>query len=617
MPAALAFACFPLLWFLLVPRVRSWRVAFLLAAVGCATYAVAVIEILSPAGMVTRVALSLAWGMPLGALIALVLRVPSPLKPIAHAWRWWRREPIAILLTVYLAALLVVAFVAPPNTWDAMTYHMSRVAHWAQNGSVATYATHNARQIHMAPGSEFLILHAQVLTGSDRLANTVQWSALVGCIVGVSVIARILGAGPRGQLFAAALCGSLPMAILQATSAQNDLVAALWIVCFIALGLELRHATIPWLMTIGAGLSFGLAVLTKTTTLLVLPAFSLLIFLALPMTLWRRVRYAAAVMLLGAAVNAGYFARNVRASGSPLGPGVEQADGVTYAYTNDASTPATLVSNVMRNVALQLALPSWSWNKAVDEFVRTTHLLMDIDPHDPRTTVHGHRFHLSDAGDREDQAQGVIVIFISVAAIIALLARDQPQRRLRLAYFGCVIVSFLLFCAALKWQPWHTRLHLPMLVLLTAAAAPFLEGHVPRLAQTPLLLLVLLASLPSVLRNPSRPMLGKYSIFRVPRVVQYFNNRTDLLAPYTAAADEVAQSGCDRIGLVIPHDGWEYPLWVLLNARRPVVTIEHVEVKNYTAPYGGQAEPCGTLRIGREGVRWITGPPPASRPGSG
>src|SRR5688572_5903724 len=200
MLAAIAFACFPTLWLVFARRVESRRVAFLVAAVAWATYAVAVVEILSPAGMLTRGALSVAWGVPLVPLIALVLRGPSALEPLASAWRWWRREPIAILLTLYLAALLVIAVIAPPNTWDAMTYHMSRVAHWAQNGSVATYATHNARQIHMAPGSEFLILHMQVLTRGDRLANTVQWSALVGCIVGVSMIARNLGAGPRGQL---------------------------------------------------------------------------------------------------------------------------------------------------------------------------------------------------------------------------------------------------------------------------------------------------------------------------------------------------------------------------------------------------------------------------------
>jgi hypothetical protein len=207
-------------------------------------------------------------------------------------------------------------------------------------------------------------------------------------------------------------------------------------------------------------------------------------------------------------------------------------------------------------------------------------------------------------------------LLLSVIALVALLLHPEPQRGLLLAYFGCVAVSFVLFCAVLKWQPWHTRLHLPMLILLTPAVAPFLERSVPRAAQTPLLLFVLLATLPNVLRNPSRPMFGKHSIFRVPRLVQYFNNNANLLAPYTTAAEEVAQANCDCIGLIIPHDGWEYPLWVLLKQHRPGVRIEHVGVKNYTAPYSRPMEPCGILHVAKDGVRWTTTPRPSSPPGS-
>ena len=47
-----------------------------------------------------------------------------------------------VLLLVGLIALL-----AAPNTFDSMTYHMGRVAHWAHQGSVAPYPTHIVRQI--------------------------------------------------------------------------------------------------------------------------------------------------------------------------------------------------------------------------------------------------------------------------------------------------------------------------------------------------------------------------------------------------------------------------------------------------------------------------------------
>jgi 4-amino-4-deoxy-L-arabinose transferase-like glycosyltransferase len=596
-----ALGCFPLLWWLMLARTGCGRVGFLLGAVGWATYLVAVTELFSLGELLRPIPLAGAWGVLLIALAVLARRAAKRHDVARDPWRRFLRNPIALGLAVILCMLLVIAIVAPPNTWDAMTYHMSRVAHWAQNGTVATYATHNARQIHMAPGAEFAILHLQILTGGDRLANLVQWFAFVGCIVGASVIARGLGAGPRGQFFAAALCGSLPMAVLQATSTQNDLVAALWLVAFVALGLELRHSSHQRLLIVAMGLSLGLAVLTKPTAFLVLPAFSLFVLFAIPVSPWLRVRGAAVVLLLGALVNAGYFTRNALASGSVLGPQVEEADGVTYSYTNDVVTPRTVTSNVLRNVALQLALPSWIWNKRVGEFVRTAHFLMGVDIDDPRTTMGRQQFHLSGAGDREDQAQGVIILLLGAVALLVLLRAKDSQRRLQLAYICCVIVSFVLFCAMLKWQPWNTRLHLPMLILLTPAVGAFLERHLPRVAQTPLVLIVLLACLPNVLRNPSRPMLGKYSIFRVPRAVQYFNNRADLLAPYTTTAEEVATSGCDRVGLIIPQDGWEYPLWVLLKRGQPNVRIEHLAVKNYTAPYAKPFEPCVILRIGKDG----------------
>jgi hypothetical protein len=406
-----ALGCFPLLWWLMLARTGCGRVAFLLAAVGWTTYLVAVTELLSLARLLRPIPVAAAWGA-LFLVLALLARRATTRHDVARdALRRFVREPIALGLAVILSSLLVIANVAPPNTWDAMTYHMSRVAHWAQNGTVATYATHNARQIHMAPGAEFVILHLQLLTGGDRLANVVQWSALVGCIVGASIIARGLGAGPRGQLFAAALCGSLPMAVLQATSTQNDLVAALWLVTFVALGLELRQSPHQWLLVTAMGLSLGLAVLTKPTTLLVLPAFCPFVFFAIPASPGLRVRGAAVVLLLGALVNVGYFARNALASGAVLGPQVEEADGVTYSYANDVVTPRTVTSNVLRNVALQLALPSWTWNKRVGEFVRTAHYLMGVDVDDPRTTMGRQQFHL----------QSLTKLFITIVSSFSAL----------------------------------------------------------------------------------------------------------------------------------------------------------------------------------------------------
>lgn len=63
----------------------------------------------------------------------------------------------ALLVAAVLWGLLVVA-----------TYHMSRVAHWAQNRNVEHYPTPIVRQLFQPPWAEFAILQSYVLTGGAR-----------------------------------------------------------------------------------------------------------------------------------------------------------------------------------------------------------------------------------------------------------------------------------------------------------------------------------------------------------------------------------------------------------------------------------------------------------------
>ncbi|MHC5831404.1 MAG: glycosyltransferase family 39 protein, partial [Nostoc sp.] len=100
-----------------------------------------------------------------------------------------------------------------------------------QNHTVAHYPTSYTPQLYQNPWSEFVILHFQILSGGDYFANLVQWFSMIGCIIGVSLIARQLGADLRGQVFSAVVTATIPMGILQASSTQNDYVIAFWVVC--------------------------------------------------------------------------------------------------------------------------------------------------------------------------------------------------------------------------------------------------------------------------------------------------------------------------------------------------------------------------------------------------
>jgi len=94
---------------------------------------------------------------------------------------------------VVIGILFLIAFVAAPNTYDSMTYHLSRVMHWQQNRSLRFFPTHIPRQLHAGPWAEMAVLYLQMLAGSDHLANLVQWFAMIGSVIGVSYIAKIMG----------------------------------------------------------------------------------------------------------------------------------------------------------------------------------------------------------------------------------------------------------------------------------------------------------------------------------------------------------------------------------------------------------------------------------------
>src|SRR5262249_19335549 len=167
-------------------------------------------------------------------------------------------------------------------------------AHWIQNGTVAHYPTSIVRQLYLPPWSEFAISQLQLLSGGDRFANCVQWLALVGSAVAVWRIAAQLGAGATGQVLSAVFAVTLPMAILQGSSAQTDLVTSLWVLIFVSEVLANRAVSWSPLRVAFIGGSIGLALLTKLTA----GIFAAPFLIALVVAGFRRFRFRAVMPLL-------------------------------------------------------------------------------------------------------------------------------------------------------------------------------------------------------------------------------------------------------------------------------------------------------------------------------
>ena len=492
-------------------------------------------------------------------------------------------EPFLKVLVVSIVAIIVltglIAFIAPTNNWDSMTYHMARVVHWMQNQSVAHYPTNILRQVAMPPWAEFAITHLQIMSHGDRFANLVQWFSMAGSVVGVSLIARCFGAKARAQVFSAVIAATIPMGIVEASSTQNDYVAAFWLVGFVYYGLKWRERPVL-VYALGAGASLALAILTKGTAYIyALPFLLWFVFSVFKSLGFRTLGQAALMALVIIVINSGHYIRNIDLFGTPV-------SSAGLKFSNEIFGPSVLISNLSRNIAIHLSTPSETVNKATESVVTGLHSSLGISVSDPRTTWRGKSFYVEKLSTHEDRSQNTLHFILIIVSIVLFFSsrrfRGPPELRL---YPAMLVLSFLLFCFFLKWQPWHSRLHLPLFVLASPFAALVLARvSIERIANATVVVL-LLAALPWLFYNELRPVIARENIINTSRIDQYFKYRPHLKEPYIHTTDSIRASGCMDVGIKIGYEDWEYPFWVLLNERDEAgesVRIEHVNIENVT-----------------------------------
>src|SRR5262245_23346189 len=511
--------------------------------------------------------------------------LPSLSQPIDLAMAGWIG-----LISLGTASL---ALLAVPITYDSMTYHLARVAHWAQNRSVDFYPTNIIRQLYQPPWAEYAMLHLFILARGDRLANLVQWLSMVVTLGGVSLIARQLGAGRRGQLLSAFVCATIPMGILQAATTQNDYVSALWLVCLVSalLALEARPGLVP---ALGAGASLGLALLTKGTSYILAAPFAVVFVVAgRNRTVSRKLLQGFVIAVCALALNTPHYARNIALFRSPFGPGGEG----NYRYANDAFWPTILASNVLRNVGLHLGTPSLAANRRVERAIDAAHEMIGIAADDPRSTWPGMRLWVTRPLVNEDTAANGLPLLLAVAPLVGL-GRYLDNRRL-VAFGGCLVAAFLLFCLVVRWQPWHSRLHLPLFVL----AAPLIGVVFERLKPAALVLVLIVLAGSSayfLTQNRDRPFTGRRSVFRSAWTAQRVRH-----APPDSveAARFVVSSGCRDVGVAVGSNDREYFLWALLADQAWRGKLQPVAVSNVSArlpsPGRGALHPCAIVREGK------------------
>ena len=205
---------------------------YIKALVNWMIYAFLAAEGLSLFHGVTRINLIIAWLIyDIVLLIIFVLRlwrgkITFPLKGIEKTFFTGN----FVLFILGIVSLLLAINTVPYN-WDSMTYHLPRIVHWRQNGSVQHYASNIVRQVTSPVLAEFVNLHVYVMMdGNDRFLNVLQSASYITNAILVYGITEKLCAGEKkAARVAAFLFMTMPIAFGESLTTQVDQFAAIWV----------------------------------------------------------------------------------------------------------------------------------------------------------------------------------------------------------------------------------------------------------------------------------------------------------------------------------------------------------------------------------------------------
>lgn len=576
----------------------DWRVAFLLTNVlwgACLTW-------ITEAGSVFRILgwpfLGAAWAV-LSLICWMLLKRTAPAASKgedAAGWRDWPLESKALLwatAAIILAAGVLALFTAP-TTWDSMTYHLPRVMHWMQNQSVAPFGTSDTRQVESGPWPGYVLLHLFTCLGNDWPANMVEWYAMVTSVAGASLIASLLLRKEpelqrqRAEGWTAFLVVTMPTGLALAITPQTDYVVCGWVVTLAALAiLTIQDGFNLWYVAGMAG-AFGLGMLSKAT-MAILAGPLLLIWVVMVIRKgWtaRRMVLVTVIFAVGVGLLAGpQFTRNLSLFGRPLGS--------RYVYelsTNKDHSPGAVISNAIRNLALHSATGLGVITRVVQNALEWLHNSTGHDLNDQNTTFFSYPFAFPQDLTVTDNGTGQFYHLLLLGAGLAALPFVRAGHRRMAAFLvASAVLSFVGFCAYLRWQPWHSRFHLPYFVMLLPCASIVMvtkwAGGLRMAAGAVLGGLALHA----LGWNHSRPLLTGHPFIFQPREQQYFLTVPNFYLPAAQAAEEIVGSGSREIGLHLKHnyfthnDEMEYPLWVLLRNRGFSGRIYHADFTNETS----------------------------------
>ena len=490
---------------------QSFRRSLLASAVLLFFYIAATTEMLSAFNLVNALAINASWVILNIALIAVSARLQKShrtnLRTIFGDWKasfkafYKKLGALTVFALVSLAGCtLLVALVATPNNLDSLSYHLSRLVYWVQNGNVEHYASHIERAISFSPFSEYVHLHTYLLSGGNRYFQLLQWLCLGGTLVCVSLLVELFSGTNKALRIALCFTATLPIVVLESMTTQNDLVVAFLIAttAFFVFDFTInRKYVVLFLMA----LTVSLGLMTKGTFVFyALPfGFYLLIFLLVRPIFWKALALAmAGIVMIVLLLNAPFWLRTYEIFESPVGT-------MSNGNRADIRSAGDLISSVSKHTFLHLGFvsPGNAYNHFMESQLLGLHGIIGVPLNKPGV---GMVFKMNKLNFNEDFAHNFFGMWLVLFSIPMLFfARLSKEAKW---YALLAFLSFVVFCSFIGYQIYGSRLHVAFFILIAPVIGLVYGSILSSVFSRILILLFWLSALPFALLSSTHPLLS-------------------------------------------------------------------------------------------------------------
>ena len=471
---------------------------------------------------------------------------------------WYKEnKKTSLFFGGFTILLLIQGIIYPPNNWDSMTYHMARIAHWVMNESIEPYPTHIYRQIYQPPLTEWIIAQVCILNKADYFSNAIQLFFLLATLGVLNQIMLQFNSSKKTRIWASIIAFTTPSVFMQATSTQNDIVVAFFLLISILFFIQhIRESNIKNAILIG--LAIGLAILTKGTAFVYLIPIILFSGTYLIYLMFKKVKsfinisfQMIIVAIITITIGFNHYNRNFKLSGDIFG-------GSDDHYFNKNITLKSTGLGILKNIGNHFSTPLTS--SITNQVIEKVHLITQIPIKDENYSYKGIHFKLNKWNHNEDEVSNTfqIVLILGVCLFIILNWKNQNKLLLLSALF--CLFTFILFSFILKWQPWHMRLQVTLFILFAIPISVVLEKIKLTKITSSILAISIIYCFVLALVNPNRPLIKNTKQTKLStRFEKYFVSMPPYSKEYKiwrCKLKSKKQHNWDVHG-----DTWEYPIY--------------------------------------------------------